>query len=295
MNKLKKKRIIMLLIISIIISVLIVALKIDNISIKEIKSKLNKAKSSSTSGKIDPTQWVAVDDLGRKVGTYGDATVKNDGTNNNKRVGIMYWDWHQEVQNHAGISSSSSKKPYNLSEIISKYPDAKNNYNHSIWQTYNSNYYWWNEPIYGYYTENDNFVLRKQAELLADAGVDFIVFDNTNGAFEWENEYKNIFKVWKKAQDDGVNVPKIVFMLGFTNNSDTQTLIKKLYEHFYNNSEYSQYKSLWYIMPGDTKPLILSYAKLTEDSEENKAINKFFTFRPVEPTYFLRNAQSYSG
>ena len=39
---------------------------------------------------IDPTQWVAVDDLGRTVATYEDTGAPRQ----DRYVGIFYWTWH---------------------------------------------------------------------------------------------------------------------------------------------------------------------------------------------------------
>ncbi|MCH3985844.1 MAG: hypothetical protein LKE55_07225 [Prevotella sp.] len=51
--------------------------------------------------------------------------------------------------------------------------------------------------------------------MLADAGVDVVFFDCTNGDITWKDSYEALMKTWDKAQKDGVNVPKIAFMLPF--------------------------------------------------------------------------------
>ena len=50
----------------------------------------------------------------------------------------------------------------NLTEILAKYPEAVNNYNHKAWTEYSSNYYFWDKPIFGYYSTNDVYVIRKK-------------------------------------------------------------------------------------------------------------------------------------
>ena len=42
--------------------------------------------------------------------------------------------------------------------------------------------YHWGQPQLGYYLSEDQWVMRKHASMLADAGVDFICFDVTNAA-----------------------------------------------------------------------------------------------------------------
>jgi len=51
----------------------------------------------------------------------------------------------------------------------------------------------WNEPLFGCYDTDDRWVLRKHAEMLANAGMDVIIFDNTNGTFTWKESYDVLF------------------------------------------------------------------------------------------------------
>ena len=45
----------------------------------------------------DPSQWVAVDGLGRTVNSNdGKSTVGN--VNNSKEVGLFFWNWHDTEQ-----------------------------------------------------------------------------------------------------------------------------------------------------------------------------------------------------
>ena len=106
-------------------------------------------KSYAIDNSIDPSTWNYVDGLGRT----GSTNVSK--SNKVRLVGMFYWTWHLE---------NDGAGPFNISDIIEAYPDAKNNFYHSVWKT--ERYHWWNEPIYGYYKENDDYVLRKQAELL---------------------------------------------------------------------------------------------------------------------------------
>ena len=121
---------------------------------------------------VDPTLYVAIDGLGRELVT----NAQTGDVRENKYVGIFYSSWHGDFAN--------STQAVNNQEILDKYPDIDiNNYNDRRWST--AHYHFWNEPIYGYYSGNDEWVIRKQAELLGDAGVDCIICDNTNGTFTW--------------------------------------------------------------------------------------------------------------
>ena len=217
---------------------------------------------------VDSTQWTFVDGLGRPALEYKDA-----GDKNNKKVGIFYWTWHYNFANN---------KPVNVNSILEEYPDATNDYGHKIWKSNDVGAYFWNEPLFGYYTEYDDYVLRKHTELLADAGVDFVLFDCTNGNFTWEPAYINLLKVWSQARADGVNTPQIGFMLPFWDMENNRSSIKQVYTRIYKNA---LYQDLWFYWEG--KPLVMGLKDClsTSDTLENE-IREFFTWRRGEPSYF---------
>ena len=216
---------------------------------------------------VDSTQWTAVDGLGRTLPDYSQVGGKKD-----RKVGIFYWTWHY---NFAG------NKPWNVTEITTEYPEALNDFHHKIWQTASAGAYWWNQPLWGYYTEYDSYVLRKHAELLADAGVDFVLFDCTNGSYTWEPAYMNLLKVWSEARADGIRTPQIGFMLNFGYSGSTLSSLRQIYEAIYKDGKY---QDLWFYWEG--KPLVMSHNGLDLDDEYQAEIANFFTFRGGIPSYF---------
>lgn len=228
-----------------------------------------------TVGSVKPDTWVAVDGLGRTVSSYSEV----GGTQKDKYVGVFFWHWHDYW--------GDRYEARNISQIISKNPEAKNDPDHVAWGGADTlqKPFFWNEPLFGYYKTSDRYVLRKQAELLADAGVDVIFFDCSNGS---ENElfktsYQVVFREFQRAKNDGVNVPKISFVLSLHNNNDSTAQLKAIYDDIYKDGEY---KDLWFYWEG--KPLLMArYAQLNEKNAEEKAIKNFFTFRRNEPTYFF--------
>ena len=106
--------------------------------------------------------------------------------------------------------------------------------------------------------------------MLAAAGVDVIFFDNTNGAFTWLNTALTVFKVFSEAQEQGVKVPQISFLLPFGGTDGSATQIKQLYAAIY---EKGLYEDLWYKMDG--KPMLMGY----DDNISDATIRNFFTFR----------------
>ncbi len=225
-------------------------------------------------GEVRPDTWVAVDGLGRSLPTYEEAGER-DGE---KFVGLFYWIWHANF--------ASGFEAENATEILSEYPEALNNYDHPAWgERPDGKPYYWNEPLYGYYQNLDEYVVRKHAEMIADAGVDVIIFDCTNGTDTWDSAYEVLFRVFDEAIKDGVNVPQIAFMLPFSTDDNSRTSLRNLYERIYSKG---RYQHLWFMW--DDKPLIMAHKdSLDKFDSYEKEILDFFTFRKNNPTYFDSN------
>lgn len=222
-------------------------------------------------GQVNPDSWVAVDGLGRTLPTI----EETGGKNKEKFVGLFYWTWHyHHLQN---------RPARNVTKMLIKDPTAVNDFDNPLWTDNEDGCpHYWNEPLFGYYTNLDEYVVRKHAELIADAGVDVIIFDCTNGTMLWEEGYEMLFKIFEEARAEGVNVPQMAFILPFSGSEDANTSLKNLYKNIYSKGKY---KDLWFMWDG--KPLIMAHASaLDEDKAEEKEILDFFTFRRNEPTYF---------
>ncbi len=221
--------------------------------------------------------WMLTDGLGRKARTYEQAGARHT----DRFVGMFYWTWHQGYDFDGG-ADPAGMEVRNITEGLRDNPDAINNYNHPAWGSgaARPNVFYWDEPLFGYYRTTDPWVLRKHAEMLADAGIDCIFMDCTNGSFVWEYSYKALMKTWTEAQADGVNVPKIVFMLPFAATADSKVSLTNLYNKVYSKGEY---KNLWFYWDG--KPLIIAYPDNLGTTGVEKEIRNFFTFRPAQPDY----------
>ncbi len=220
---------------------------------------------------IRPETWAAVDGLGRTLPVKGEVRAKND----RKFVGMFYWIWH------TNFAQSHTAK--NATETLAEHPDILYDFNAPEWEnTYSGRPYYWNKPLFGYYRDTDEYVLRKHAELLADAGVDVIFFDCTNGTATWDESYEALFEVFESAKEDGVNVPQVAFMLPFGAGDDTNTSLKNLYARIYSKN---RYRDLWFFWDG--RPLIMAHSSgLDKKDAAEKEILDFFTFRKNDPLYF---------
>lgn len=214
-------------------------------------------------------QWTMTDALGRQAIEQDQAASKKG----DKTVAMFYWTWHQG-------QDDTTDQVKNVTEIVRQYPEAMKDYDHPAWGTKKPGIFFWEEPLLGYYRTTDPWVLRKHAEMLADAGVDVVFFDCTNGSFTWKESYEALFKTWDQAQRDGVKVPKIAFMLPFGPVPNSLVSLRQLYQDVY---QPERYQNLWFIWKG--KPAIMAYPDNLEDTQEDREIAEFFTFRPGQPDY----------
>ena len=173
---------------------------------------------------VNSDHWAATDALGRTVGRY-------DRAEKDKQVFMFYWTWHER-------HDAPGTEVKNNTEIIRQYPEAMQDANHPAWTKKATGNYFWGEPLFGYYRTTDTWVLRKHAELLADAKVDGVFFDCTNGTFTWDASTDSLLYAWDQAQKDGVNVPKIAFMLPFGFNENSLYSLRHLYDRLYSKGKY---------------------------------------------------------
>ncbi len=225
----------------------------------------------SKDASIDSSTWAAVDGLGRTLSL-------NDKTGDKRQekfVGMFYWTWHYPwINDHEPITTGS---------VLNKYPEAVNDWDHPAWGgTYDGRPHFWDEPLYGFYTNTDEYVLRKHAELLADADIDVVFFDTTNGTQVFTEGYETLLKVWSEARADGVDTPDISFILNFSNDDDIRAQLYDIYDNLYSKGRYSDFWFMWEGKPllmADVSALKLAYAK-------DREIFDFFSFRKNESTYF---------
>ena len=182
--------------------------------------------------------WVATDALGRHMPSYEEAgPVKDD----QRRVtGMFYITWHTQ-------DLLKLEQPYNadVTQILQADPSARLDADHELWYT---NSYHWGEPEMGYFLSQDEWVIRKDMSMLADAGVDVLVMDVTNAVRYWD-EWDVTFNVMLDMIKEGNKVPQFCF---WAFNGPVITVVQDLFERVYKEEKY---KDLWFYW--DDKPLLL--------------------------------------
>jgi hypothetical protein len=201
----------------------------------------------STVRDLYPDTWVATDALGRTmpdISTTG--PVKND---QRRIVGMFYITWH-------GDSRAAQKSPYaaDVTKILAADPKARLDAKHPLWA---EEWYHWGEPEMGYFLSKDEYVIRKDMSMLADAGVDVLVMDVTNGVCYWD-EWEVVFSVMQRMKAEGNKVPQFCF---WAFNGPVITVVQDLYDRIYKTNKY---KELWFYWDG--KPLLLDNDTPTVDA-----------------------------
>ena len=236
------------------------------------------AAADNGSEKAEPELYGGVDGLGRVLPDGN--TLNAERPKKDRYVGMFFWDWHRFFSVHA---------PMNVTEIIAAHPEAANDFKHEAWGGRDSGTpYFWNEPIYGYYSTSDEYVLRKQAELLADAGIDVLFLDCTNGTETYLSEFKLMVSAFQKAAEQGVKVPKIAFMLNINPNTlyeNNPVELRQLYRQIYKKGVG---EDLWFYWEG--KPLVLSPADCFDPGKDADML-EYFTFRRSDDSFFTADTK----
>lgn len=182
--------------------------------------------------------WVARDALGRSLPSY--ETVGPVKADQRRVVGIFYITWHSD-------SLKTLKSPYtaDVSRVLAADPKARLDAKHPLWT---EGSYHWGEPEVGYFLSKDEFVIRKDMSMLADAGVDVLVMDVTNAVRYWD-EWEVVFSVMRKMRAEGNKVPQFCF---WAFNGPVITVVQDLYDKIYKANRFSE---LWFHWDG--KPLLL--------------------------------------
>lgn len=187
--------------------------------------------------------WVATDALGRSLPGAAECGPPKMG----KFVGIFYFTW----------LGAHGRDLHDLTKIVAADP-ANPKYGPQ------GAFHWWGEPHLGYYLSGDEFVIRKHAQMLTDAGVDVVIFDVTNG-FSYEDTILTVCRVYTEIRKTGRATPQIAFIA----NSGHEKVVQGLYDRFYAKN---LYPDLWFRWKG--KPLFL-----TPSDNLGPELKNFFAIR----------------
>ena len=195
----------------------------------------------------------AVDDYGRTV------TVK-DPSSEKKYLGIFYFAW----LGNQGASGGT----YDVTKLQRENPDAlydpTNTTDSPAWK-----FHFNSEPLYGYYSMNDPWVINRHVELFTMAGLDYILFDYTNSVM-YDSVAETVIKTLLKYKAQGWNVPKV----GFYTNTGSATVVNALYNRFYSSGTYDD---IWFRFDGDPRPVIVGVSTANGGASDQTDPSQFLS------------------
>ncbi len=208
--------------------------------------------------------WPATDALGRSLPLASEIGLPKA----NRFVGIFYFIDHLDWP-HSDLLDG----PYDVAKILKRDPDALNKPDSPLWGG-NGVAHYWNEPLYGYYRSDDPWVLHRHAQLLADAGVDVLIFDTSN-AETYPQAYQALCQAFRDVRASGGHTPQIAFLVNTSAGKTAEKIYRDLYEK-------NLYPELWFNWQG--KPLLIC-----DPAEANAELRQFFTLRAAHWPFTLTN------
>jgi hypothetical protein len=201
--------------------------------------------------------WVATDALGRTLPTPREVGPPRP----DRTVGMFYFLWHG-----AHIKGG----PYDVTRILARDPAAMQKPNSPLWGPLHAPHHW-GESIFGYYLTDDEAVLRKHGQMLADAGVDVVIFDVTN-QHSYPAWYRALLRVWGGMRAAGNRTPQVAFLTPFW---DPAKVVRELWRDLY---QPGLSNDLWFRWEG--RPLILADPDLIDTRQESAQQNTAAEIRP---------------
>ena len=203
--------------------------------------------------------YAGTDDLNRPLYDSSEVGSYQAGE---REIGLFYFLWHGE-HGDSGV--------FDLQKIIDELGIEKaNNVSCGKYGPADA-MHWFAEPLYGYYYANDEWVLRKHAELLTMANIDFLFFDVTN-AYAYIPNAKKLMQYLHELNEQGFDAPQVVFYTNTSAHSTVQTIYNSIYKPNF-------CPDTWFMMDG--KPVIVA--------PYDANINDFFTIQqnqwPNDPNY----------
>lgn len=208
-------------------------------------------------------------------------SVKKD---KDRYVGLFYFLIHNNAADMQGI--------YDVTEILEKY--GREGFNTDSGFSPSGKCHVWGEPVWGYYSTPDEWVMRKQIEMFVFSGIDFLVLDCSNGPL-FEEATDVLFELIAEYRAAGWPAPQIVYQLngGGVMERDIQQL-KTIYNRYYTDE---QFDSVWFAPEG--RPMVIClektqvYLEGENAAEEEKMLSQFFhiknSYWPTD-SYFTNNS-----
>lgn len=203
------------------------------------------------------SSWAASDGYGRTVASNDSVSY---GARQNKYVGIFYFLWNYGAKYNDG--------PRDISKLEKQYPDLLET-GEGLGQIYD--WHHWGESVYGYYNQNDEWVVRKDMQMLADAGVDTLIFDNTNAAvgtldsLTYTKQVEALMDICLDIRAHGGKTPQFMFFMANSSLENASAVMNYWWDRMYSVGKYSD---LWFRWDNGKPMVMINSAALTAEQSE---------------------------
>lgn len=171
----------------------------------------------------------------------GDEEVFFDVENKTDLIGICYSTWFNPIINGAKVVNGKPA-PADISRILAGEQEWGGLYE----------FHYWGEPALGYYRSDDKAVIRTHMTQLAEAGIDYIIVDNTNASLSWkQSSYWNemvdepctaLLDVIAAMRAEGLDTPYVLMWCSTANGWD---VVDEIYNRFYTKDKYKPLFVYW--------------------------------------------------
>jgi hypothetical protein len=219
-----------------------------------------------------PDTWVGTDALGRTLPT----AAQTRPARSDRFVGIFYFltqgsrAYYDRPQEHLDYNTyGDDPRVLRDNTQIIKQAGGDPVTKPEFWK--DGGTYWWGQPAVGYFLADDPWVARKNLTMLADAGVDTLIFDVTN-APQYTTAYTTILDTAEQMRREGHPTPQFLFITY----SSTGIVANSLYDAIYAKG---RYKDLWFLW--HSKPLMLGDPNGSSPVKDppRPEVKQFFTWR----------------
>ncbi|MBE7067458.1 MAG: hypothetical protein E7385_07910 [Ruminococcaceae bacterium] len=205
-----------------------------------------------------------MDHLEEKYANYTEMEYGLDITKKENIISICYSTWFTKILN------GKTKNPPNITEILAGNQDWAGS----------PAFHYWAEPALGYYKSDNKEIIRTHMTQLYEAGVDFIIIDNTNAVMSWKNKGSSNWSLYitkpctaildtiVEMREEGLMTPYVVFWSKVDEEQGWQ-IVEETYNQFYTQDKWKDCFVYW-----EGKPLALATNMLDNPPE-------FFTIREM--------------
>lgn len=225
-----------------------------------------------------------IDHLNEKYKDYEEVEYGLDITKKTDIVSICYSTWFNVVL-------GDNKNPPNITEILAEGEET----GRYKWGG-ETVFHYWAEPAVGYYRSDDKEVIRTHMTQLSDAGVDFIIIDNTNmdrartKNADWARfvtiPCTVLLNTIVDMREEGLKTPYVVFWSGSWSGTDW-AVVEKTYDDFHAEDKWKDCFVYW-----EGKPLTLVTKMPSSETTRDVTVREMFGLDsdlPAEKWSFLQH------